>query len=383
MKRRKNVYCEMDFLRTFIQNRPEVYGPRDRKLAKAWDNLYDFLCKADLVLNITKEDFQKEYDHNEWLQDLWKFSTAGNCGLVFHTNNFVYLNQLNSNSIKEELLNAVYLSTSEEGLCQEKSKEYGVIAMNIETYANCEHLYKDKGTTLPRGEKGDWSFMEHLNKDFPQLKFCNSLILVDKYIFKSNFQGQTYKDKVDSNLRPILDYILPSKLADGLAFQLIVVTGERYEIYKEQYNYLCDVVKDLRPDLACKLTMCNSDKFDFHDRSIATNNVWIDCPHGFDVFKPGEEANLSATTKVLIAFPLIQNFSDQVDDSYLAFIRDVKDVIYKTKDGLYKYGDKNPDNRVISYYTKRESVDVTQLKAGDRLPLFMIECNKRKKRNFF
>jgi hypothetical protein len=129
--------------------------------------------------------------------------------------------------------------------------------------------------------------------------------------------------------------------------------------------------------------MCNSDKFDFHDRSIATNNVWIDCPHGFDVFKPGEEANLSATTKVLIAFPLIQNFSDQVDDSYLAFIKDVKDVIYKTKDGLYKYGDKNPDNRVISYYTKRESVDVTQLKAGDRLPLFMIECNKRKKRNFF
>ena len=348
MKRRKNVYCEMEFLRTFIQNRPEVHGPRDRKLAKAWDNLYDFLCKADLVLNITKEDFQKEYDHNEWLQDLWKFSTAGNCGLVFHTNNFVYLNQLNSNSIKEEQLNAVYLSTSEEGLCQEKSKEYGVIAMNIETYANCEHLYKDKGTTLPRGEKGDWSFMEHLNKDFPQLKFCNSLILVDKYIFKSNFQGQTYKDKVDSNLRPILDYILPSKLADGLAFQLIVVTGERYEIYKEQYNYLCDVVKDLRPDLACKLTMCNSDKFDFHDRSIATNNVWIDCPHGFDVFKPGEEANLSATTKVLIAFPLIQNFSDQVDDSYLAFIKDVKDVIYKTKDGLYKYGDKNPDNRVIS-----------------------------------
>lgn len=380
MKKRKIVYCEMGFLKSFIKNRPEVHRPSERTLAKAWDNLYDFLCKADIVLDTTEEEFMKEYENDEWLQDLWKFSSDGYCGLDFQTNTFVYLNQLNPSNLKEESLNAVYLSTLEDDLCQKKSMDYGVIAMNVNSYGKCEHLYKDKGATLPRGEKGDWSFMDHINKKIPQLKFCNTMILVDKYIFKDNSSGLSYKDKIDSNLHPILDYILPTELVDGLEFQLIVVTGEKYEPYKNQYEYLCSVIKDIRPKLACRITMCNCDRFDFHDRSIATNNVWIDCPHGFDIFKPGEEANVSPTTKVLIAFPLIQHFSEQVDNSYLRFIKDVKDVVYRKSNGLYKYGEGNPVNPVISYYTKREFVDVTKLKPGDKIPLSVLNKMNKKRR---
>lgn len=383
MKMRKITYCELKFLLTFLDEYQPTIQKDDIQLLKSWIDLYGFLEKADLIIDTSEKEYLSLCKRYKRLEELWKKSTEAENRLLFQKEKFIYLEQLNSDNLKDEYLNAIYLSTCNDAICREKSNQYGIIAVNNNTALNCKHFYKDCGASLPKNEAGDWSFMMQINKVFPQLRNCNSLILVDKYVFTDSGEKFTFKDKINSNLKPIFDFILPEKLVEGLEFELIIITGERYKDFKTQYEYLCSKIKEIRPNLACRITMYNCNKYDFHDRSIATNNVWIDCPHGFDLFKPGQESATSAT-KVLIAFPLIQQFSDQVDKSYITLAKDVREIMYRTpKDGLYTYGEKHPKNRLVAHYTKRPVVDVTLYKVGDKIDVSILERNKRRKKNYF
>ena len=130
----------------------------------------------------------------------------------------------------------------------------------------------------------------------------------------------------------------------------------------------------MRPNLKCRIAFYN-DAFKFHDRSIATNNVWLDCPHGFDVFNDNE--NLKNSTKVIVAFPLIQSNLNSIDPTFLTFLNDVKERLSNRRDGQYSWGDKNTTNRIISYYTKRDPIDLTGLKPGDKIDLSQFSLSKR------
>ena len=183
------------------------------------------------------------------------------------------------------------------------------------------------------------------------------MIIADRYLFKNANDSFTYKDKIEHNLLPIFNYILPDYLAEGVEFDLTIISGELFESYKECYEYICDKIMQMRPNLKCRIAFYN-DAFKFHDRSIATNNVWLDCPHGFDVFNDNEV--LKNSTKVIVAFPLIQSNLNSIDPTFLTFLNDVKERLSNKRDGQYSWGDRNTTNRIITYYGQKEIPSILQ-----------------------
>jgi len=366
MKKRKKVYCEWGFLKKFIENRPVFESPEDIPIIETWGKMFSFLSKADIIINITKKEFGQICEGNLWMKNLWKKSTQGENGLDFQDAGFVKITDIAPAKIDDNLLNAVFLSDTDENTCIQKSRDYGIIALNTCIAKSCQHLYNENGVSFSKRETINWGFLDDLNKSFPQLKNCNSMIIADRYLFKNANDSFTYKDKIEHNLLPILNYILPDYLAEGVEFDLTIISGELFESYKECYEYICDKIMQMRPNLKCRIAFYN-DAFKFHDRSIATNNVWLDCPHGFDVFNDNED--LKNSTKVIVAFPLIQSNLNSIDPTFLTFLNDVKERLSNRRDGQYSWGDRNTTNRIITYYTKRDPIDFAGLKPGDKIDL--------------
>ena len=355
MIKRKKVYCEWDFLKTFVNNVP-VFRPDTMNLYTSWYNLYFFICKADLVINVSEEEFWELSDNNEWLLDLYKKFNQGELENIFNKERFVKISDLDTSNLEDTYLNAVYLTCFDNNICKEVSDKFGILALNLNMAYQCAHLYIDNGISFSRLTSVNWDFLNDLNKLFPQLKNCNAMIIVDNYLF-SDTNDNTYKNKIDYNLCPILDYLLPDRLIEGLEFKLTIITGKKNELYKVVYEDLCSKIRDIRPSLNCVTTMYNDSSSIFHDRSIATNYVWIDCGSGFDVVKEGRD--LKKSTKVTVAFPLIQVNMEPLNGSFIQFVNDVKvRTCYRPRRnqyGQFSWGNGNSSNRIVSYYTRDEN----------------------------
>ena len=367
MIKRKKVYCEWDFLKNFVNSVPR-HRPDTLQQFISWNNLYFFISKADLVINVSEKEFWMFSDNNEWLLDLYKKFNQGELKNIFNKEQFVSISDLGTRNLEDTYLNAVYLTCFDDDFCKEVSKNFGILALNLNMAYQCNHLYIDNGTSFPRLTAVNWNFLNDLNMLFPQLKNCNAMIIVDNFLF-SDTNLFTCEDKVEYNLRPILDYLLPERLKEGLEFKLTILTGKKEELYKVVYDKLCSIIEDIRPNLNCVTTMYNDSSSIFHDRSIATNYVWIDCGSGFDVVKEGK--NLNKSTKVTVAFPLIQDTMEPLNRSFIQFVNDVKERIrYRPKRnqyGQFSWGNGDSSNRIVSYYTKdenrRESIPSTPIRA--------------------
>ncbi len=364
MRKRKTVYCELDFLRKFLNNRPTILEPNDESIhqMECWVALYKFICKSDLVINVSEEEYNKLQSENPWMAMLWKKSTQGECGLDFEKDHFVSIDELKSSNPTESALNAVFLTTSEDDACINIAKEFGVVAINTNNMMDCLHLYRDNGTAFPSEKAKKWDFMAPLNYCYPQLLINNSLLIVDNYLFKSNTNkyGEvlwTWEDKLEYNLKPILDCILPEDLSNSMVYEITIISGEKGEDYESQYNYVKSIVKKLRPKLNFKVAFyvdSFNDKSIFHDRCIVSNNVWISCGHGFDVFKQNTKQPTKSTT-VNISFPFFQSYIQWVDNSFLNLMEDANKVVYKEKANEERcWKDSNITNRMIRHYIPQE-----------------------------
>ena len=60
MIKRKTVFCELEFLHEFLGKRPTMLEPNDNSIQQmeCWMSLYKFICKSDLVINITEDSFK-------------------------------------------------------------------------------------------------------------------------------------------------------------------------------------------------------------------------------------------------------------------------------------------------------------------------------------
>lgn len=363
MKERKAVYCEFEFLQKFLKQRPTMLEPNDESIRQmqGWMSMYKFICKSDLIINVSNDEFRKLCSEDSWLAMLWKKSTQGECGLEFETENFVRIGQKIVPKTDEAFLNAVFLSDAEKSECESFSKAYGVFAINGEVLMNCTHLYKDDGCSFPSEKAKDWNFLSALNSCTPRLDICNSLIIVDNYLFESNQRevGEakretsfSYEDKLDYNLKPILDCLLPKVLAEDIIFEITIISGRSGVNYKAQYNYVCSIIGKIRPRLNYKLSFYN-DASIFHDRCIVSNNVWISCGHGFDVFKK-DGGSPSKSTTVNVVFPFIQSEILWVDGSFLNLMRDIKKIVLRyNEEGRDYWGNNLGKCRMLNYYSKQ------------------------------
>jgi len=372
MKKRKTVYCEMAFLLDFLKNRPTFDEFEDYR-EDSWKGLGRFLRRSDLIVDVTQEDFFRDCEINAsnadeeriktFLKSLIVKSTQGEINLSFKEK-FISIKTIEG---KEQELNSVFLTNLEDSICQEKSKEYGVIVLNAAEVLSSNHLYKDNGIAFPNENNDKWDFLNKLNIDSPQLNNCNSMLIVDNYVFSDSKDSRTkvvsvsFQDKIDYNLKPIFKALLPERLADDLVFEISIFTGDRKnnEVFDRPYNYICSLLSQIRPNLKFRLTLYNKAFSEFHDRTIVTNNVWISCQAGFDVF--GRKGKIRNITNTSVIFPYFPNDIEWAENAFRNVMKSAKNIIGRYPEQNKNFwGSREHKNRIVSYYTTDEVTETTK-----------------------
>ncbi len=374
MTTKKVVYCEMEFLKAFLISHPVLEANDESlKLIDAWMSFYQFFCKADIILNISASEFKSLVNTNQWLFRLWKKSTENLCGLEFEKDNFPDISSLQVNEINDKELNAVYLTTKNTQECEDISRKFGVFVFNPEMAKSCNHLFCDNGTAFPDINAKDWTFIKGLTgtNTRPPINISNSMLIIDNFLL-SDDADIDYQKKIKYNLKPILQNLLPEKLAEGETYDISVFVSAKKEVpnlYDGQYNYLKTLIQQLRKDLVFCLHIFSvpQDKYKekdratgeqnkFHDRSIVTNNVLINSGHGFGILREGGKTN--TPTSVSIVFPFLQTKIAWCDNSYLNIMKIANRIVSSyQKQNVSYWGDENKNNRLISFYCPPKAIN--------------------------
>lgn len=337
----KKIYCEMAFWDGFVKSYPKVMPlPTDEAIKKqsVWIGIYTFLGKADISFDCAREDYirrtsvtesstEEERLSAECLKLLYKKHAGGNKEITFGKDSFVQLGVTPVTKMTDQDFCAVYLTKD----FSHAAKDFGVINITSTNFPDFECLFKDNGEAIAKGEDYNWGFLQSKAKHN-----CNSIIIADNYILK--------KQSVKKNLFEILNFLLPDKIDIPFHFTIISTENNIGWRWEEAIVVLEEELKRLRPKLTIVIDPLWVDEKEIHDRTIITNNIWISCGGGFDLFffdRDRKKSVAGKSTTVNIIYPFLQNFNNWVDDAYLNNLEDVK---YAFED----FSEKPPKNRLLS-----------------------------------
>lgn len=337
---RKTVYCEYAFWQTFIKACPSVLDPSERNMqyTRQWINLYCFLAKSNIIFDLSVEEFQLQVPSDSFLLSLWQKSTEGACGLKCKKNNFPYIQNLTKEHITNNQLNAVYLTNQTTEICNSQSQRFGIIILNLQLLNKAQHIFQDSGTAFPSPLAKDWNFMRGLLKDEPKINISNTLIITDNYLLFDN-------QRIKYNLLPILKILLPYELAQDLPYQICIFTEDKRNILKHSISPLVKMIKQIRPHLDFQLMIYHAADV-FHDRAIITNNIWISCGHGFDIFTAN--GPIDKATTINIVYPFFQTSIQWADQAYINLLHDAQAVDKQADLNVNYWGIRKHGNRLFN-----------------------------------
>ena len=125
-----------------------------------------------------------------------------------------------------------------------------------------------------------------------------------------------------------MDCLLPKRLKADFDFHLSIFTAaeDDFKDFNKRYKQLKSKITELRPNLNVKISLyTSSGKSNFHDRTILTNNNWISCDGGFNLFN--EKGRATKSTKISIIYPHIQAAIEWALPAYNNLLQQT----YKTK----------------------------------------------------
>lgn len=385
MRKHKVCYCEMGFLKDFFASRPIFIEPSEDnvQLLWGWSSLYKFISRSSLILDISKSDFNKlivfpsleEVDNNinrddsddisfrKWLRLINKSE-----GLIYYTevgDKFPNVMDLDFTEYDEEKLNAIYLTTLDDDQCKKHSRLKGVIVLNNNLAKQCSHLFKDNGHPVPSEGANDWGFLKSLI--YPSLNICNTIIIVDNYLFINDEEEngcirREWEEKLEQNLHPILQALLPENLDENIVFEIAIFTTQdkvhKNKSFEDQYQNIVNYLALKRKKIKFRINFYGKCHDAFHDRCILTNNVWISSGRGFDIF--GKTKNNTKPTSINIAFPFLQSSLLWCDGSFLNVLTQAKKIRDNRlqEPNINYWGDNNRNNRTVSYYTHKDNEEI-------------------------
>ena len=354
MQRRKTVYCEMAFLAQFENDRNLLSTCFDSDMIeKIQSYIYfqKFVDKSDLVFNASIDSFATLKESSMLIRTLWKKNVSGECNLTFKTDGFPDLKSDNLN-LDDTQLNAIFLTMLDSDKCIEISKRFGVIVINPQMINLIPHVFIDMGHALPDPEINGWDFLSKHNKVFTGINISNAMILTDNYIVNTNKSD----DDIERNLLKLLDIILPVQLDNNVSYELTIFSLAKTEQEKQKCKTFIGKIKKLREKkYHISASFILVDSADFHDRSIITNNIWISCGHGFDVFKRNNTVGQS--TKVDVLYPFMQSFADSAYNAYYNLVDDANKVFERSHRYNFDYwGDEQFENRLVTTQKKKEQI---------------------------
>ena len=338
---RKNIYCDWEFLESLMSKLGE---------SPSLDNLFidnkevaicikELLLSSDVKLNLNvSKDF-----YNSFLSGIDnKRKKAARKGkdpqlTVFEKlvreidlkqqNNELHLHHnaskvhFDDSLLSDNYLNSLFFTSESKEICEKVMKDYGVIVINAENMNIFKPLIFDAGVALQKDEVSCWKKCLETNNMVP----CNSLVIVDNYILNET-------DKIEENLTSIFDVLIPKKLDERLNFHIAIFTtlcNDRGIPYNSKsrlekvHNILCKI----RPDLHFTVSIIKCSKDKFHDRTIISNNLYIGCGGGFDLFKKGKSQK---TTTVSFFIPFFNLHTKWSRKAYSNILSDTTTVFNET-----------------------------------------------------
>lgn len=348
MPLKRTIYCEIDFLKKFGESIPQALSGREETLQQ-WLNVFELIKQSELEINTSKLDFGHEAENNEFLKkNLKLFTDKGvkfveqhSCATV--ADRFV---QKDSDAIVYMLNSA----SKAEGRVYGQQK--GVIVLTSESWESQGYLFADNGCYVEKNDENIQNWGVILKEKY-RLFDCHSILIVDKYLLSCKldyFQDLTKFKK--TNIYAIFSALLPkSKPKNPLHISIITEDKNRPELNKEAKLKL-DMIKkgiaDLRPQCEVEIELLYPHTSPFHDRTIITNNAWISCGAGFDLFNEGQK--VSQNTTIQIIYPGMQNCIGWCDEAYEKLKKQASCVIDKIKakkGGIISSTDKDFSNRIF------------------------------------
>ena len=381
MRKRKTVYCDYKFLKEYVCTAivPDPYDEESNRRYNNWQSFKNFILDANLYINATKDDLTKEEPNNRFIHLLLKKGANGECRINYVPNSFPDIEKIEGDNINKDLMNSVFFIDLEDEIINKKSKDFGIFIINRNIASNSDHLFKDNGKGFGLREHGSWDFIDELLTEIPSIRDCNSMLIIDNYLFEDDCNRvgeliETYKEKINKNLIPILKDILPLTLIEGEVFQIDFYAGKGD--LEEQREFLYKKIKVIRPNLNFSLTVFNMCDEIFHDRAILTNNLFLQCGKGFDLFN--KSGICKKPTSVGMSFPFLQKYSQRLTDEYRKSILAARNrldqgTVYTTR---FKNWPKDyKTNRLIEYYCQNEGT-VVEEKTVFKTPHGKIELKK-------
>lgn len=340
---RQTIYCDLGFLEAILSKQDSEMSCLDNSSyidEELAANVRELLFSNDVKLNLNVS--QDEYD--DILKGIEKKrKNAYKKGRVPELTPFekqmldidikrqdgslhLHVNaskvQLDESLNQDKFLNAMFLSCESKGACTKAMEDYGIIVICIENINDFKPLLFDHGVALHRKEDADWK--KCLSKEEITIP-CNSLVIIDNYMLNDSAS-------IDENITQIFDALLPKRLNSSLTFQLTLfatLTNDRGISYnsKGRFKQITDILQQLRPNINFSVCIVKCSKDKFHDRTIATNNLYICCGGGFDLFKRGKAQK---TTTVCAFHPFLYTHSKWSRKAYSDLLNDACKVFKET-----------------------------------------------------
>ena len=330
---RKCVFCETQFLHEILSRLSEkTFSFESLSEYELWLNIRSLLLSSDIKLQKKK----KKDDFDICIKDIEKRRlNAAKKGIDLQLSHFeklildIYTKQINNEihlklldsfpnldqleDISDKELDAFYFTCKKREDCKKLMDEFGILVISPENIADFQFVLFDQGAAIYKQEQGNWKTI--LKQVFLP---CNSMIIVDNYVLNDLEQAK-------ENLKGIFDALLPQCLNINIPFQIVIFTALRSNKNidlpsKVRFEEILKIVEIIRPNLKIELSIikCSPDKF--HDRTIITNNYYIGCGGGFDLFKSCQ-AQKSTTVNIISPYLnhsirwAIKAFSNLVSES--------------------------------------------------------------------
>ncbi len=339
---RQTLYCDINFLKSIISKSEANYSGLDNLFngeTEIISNIRNLILSQDikLYLNISHEEYDKlQSDINKKRlkaakkgkePDLSEFERLLLDLELKQQDNTTHLHinskriQFDDTMLQGNYLNAVFFSCEPKETCYQAMKDYGVIVFCVEMIDDFQQIIFDHGAAIKKGEESDWR--KCLSSERVQVP-CNSLIVVDNYILNET-------SEIEENLTPLFDMILPMTLKRSVTFELTVFTtlkndrGIDYEI-KGRFNKVMEILHNIRPDMKFLLSILKCSKDKFHDRNIASGNIFVGSGGGFNLFKNGRSQK---TTTICAFYPLFYWHSNWSRKAYSDLLNEASAVFKK------------------------------------------------------
>ena len=334
MRNKRDIYCEYHFWENFFEMEERISRNRDKR--KIWDAFHDFLSNNNLLFDIPIQTIKSESPGGVRINEL--LQEKGGANIKFVPKEFLHIEKLSNSD--DARLNSVFLTTMDTPSCENISERYGIIVLNLSMIFSASHVFVETKVPFDRTNGQNWSYLMDLKAKCPSISCCNSLVIVDRYLFSDK-----NNDVFQTNLKPIFEAILPQQLANDIEFTICIIAESQECQIEEKLLEFEELVKVLRPKLKFKLNIFNSW---LHDRSILTNNIMLLSGAGFDVI--GMENTPMKFTTTSLCFPYLQ-FNRSDNDTYLTWINNVLKRERRCRSYQVNYwGDKEIKHHLLDYY---------------------------------